>query len=490
MKNDETKFEGSTLDLFLVKLAGKYSKYKPGDQIFSEGEIGNTMLIILTGEVKIVKLGSENNQPMTLATRGAGEFIGEMALVEESPRSASVIATSACEVLEITKSNFEKIIKEKPSFAVNVLESLSNKLRESDSSRVVDLEKSNVELLQANKKLQELNSFLDSVIDQSPSAILLVTKTGNIFNMNKSAIRIFGLNKDNQYKIDDLFTNFCFSDCQMDRQSTWSGEVNGLRVGQKFPAFLTCTVLTNYRDEMLCLVMGQDLTEISGFTSIRAIEDRYVCARQSAFDLAKQFLIEINILKNYIDDLSHDISVHDSSIIEISNKRVVKAITTLESDARSIVDSNKIESEFTFLDIRVLMKTILKYCHSRKLFKEIEYSLDLHKKFPGRVHMKEVLLQNALFSILYAASKALIGVETNNLYTLKVELGRSKDNRFSEIRVIPRLVNLEPNQVRKAFSHFSIFSWDYIEQVIGLHEGTVTIENNKDNYPAIIISLP
>ncbi len=490
MDNEETKLESSALDLFLVKLAGKYSKYRPADVIFSEGDIGNTMLLILTGDVKIVKLSSETNQPVTIATRGAGEFIGEMAVVEESPRFASVIAKTACEVLEITKSNFEKIIKEKPSFAINVLESLSNKLRESDSSRVLDLEKNNLELTEANKKLHELNSFLDSVIDQSPSAILLVTKSGDIFNMNESANRIFGLNKDRQYKINDLFSNFNFSDCQQDLQTTWSGEVNGLRVGQEFPAFLTCTVLTTYRDELLYLVMGQDLTEISGFTSIKAIEDRYVNARQSAFELAKQFFIEFDILKSYIDDLSHDISVNNAAVIKNSNQRVINAILALENDARHIVDSNKMESSFTFVDIRVLMKTILKYCQAMKEFDEIEFSLEVHKKFPGRVHIKEVSLQNALFSLINAASNALLSVETNNQYAIKVDLCRSPDNRFSEIRIIPRLVNLEPEKVRKALNRYSIFSWDYIEQVIHHHEGKFSIENNNDNYPAIIIRLP
>ncbi len=490
MNNEETWLENSTLDLFLVKLAGKYSKYSPGDIIFSEGNIGTTMLLILRGDVKITKLSSETNQPVTIATRSAGEFIGEMALVEESPRFASVISKTACEVLEITKSNFEKIIKEKPSFAINVLESLSNKLRESDSSRVMDLEKNNLELTETNQRLNELNCFLDSVIDQSPSAILLVTKSGDIFNMNKSAIRIFGLNKDKKYKIDDLFSHFNFSDCQQELQNTWSGKVNGLRVGEEFPAFLTCTILTTYRDELLYLVMGQDLTEISGFTSIKAIEDRYLNTKQSTYELAKQFFVEIDILKSNIDNLSKDISDNDTKGIESSNREVNCTIMDLKNDSRHLVDTYKTESNFTFIDIRVLMKTILKHWQSMKEVENIEFSLDVHKDFPSRVHMNEVSLQNMIFSLLNSASDALLNLEKDIQYSIKIDLCRSPDSRFSEIRIIPHLAILEPENVRKALNQYSIFGWDYIEQIIHHHEGEFVIENNKDNYPVIIIRLP
>lgn len=490
MDNTEVKQDGSAVDLFLVKLAGKYSKYKPGDVIYSEGDMGNTMLFILSGNVRIVKLCSETNQPLTLATRGVGEFIGEMALVEESPRSASVIAKTACKVLEITKRKFEKIIKEKPSFALNVLESLSNKLRESDSSRVLDLEKNNHELSTANEKLLGLNSFLDSIIDQSPSAILLVTKAGDISKMNKSALGIFGLNKDKKYNINDLFSNFKFSDCQQDLQTTWSGKVNGLRVGQEFPAFVTCTVLTTFREELLYLVMGQDLTEISGFTSVKATEDRYVSARQSAYELAIQLSTELDHLKNHLNHLSHDISVNKKDAIKRSQELVMGAISELKHVTGQVVVSNDIESHFAFVEIRVLMKTILKYWQTIDEYASIDFSLEVRKNFPGRVHIKEVALQNALISLINVASIALVRDNSSDKYTLKVELGRSPDQRYSEIRIIPHLIHLEPDDIIDLLNRNSIFDWNYIEQVIHHHEGEFLITNNDDNYPVIIIRLP
>jgi PAS domain-containing protein len=490
MDSEETIQGNSVLDLFLVKLAGKYLKCDPGHVIYSEGDMGNTMLLILLGDVNIVKLCSETNEPVTIATRSAGEFIGEMALVEESPRSASVIAKTACKVLEITKGNFEKIIKEKPSFALDVLESLSNKLRESDSSRVAELERNNLDLTAANEELRGLNLFLDSIIDQSPSAIFLVTESGGISKMNRSAYGIFRLEKGQDYNIKDLFRNFKFAEAQQDLQTTWSGDVKGRRAGGEFPAFVTCTVLSSYQEELLYLIMGQDLTEISGFASIRATEDRHVSARQSAHELAQQFAAEVDTLQGYLDQLSDGLSDKNATTVEYSHKLVVDAVSSLGDDARHIVESNKMESHFAFVEIRILLKTILKYWQATNGYANISYNLEVSKSVPVRVHVDEVAIQNVLISLMSAEKQAASRVSKSDKYKLEVDLCRSQDNRFSEIRIVTPLANLELDDIITELNRHNIFDWNYIEQVIHRHEGEFTITNNDDNYPVIIIRLP
>ncbi len=490
MDSEETTLENSVLDLFLVKLAGKYSKCDPGHVIYSEGDMGNTMLLILSGDVNIVKQSPETDEPVVIATRSAGEFIGEMALVEESPRSASVIAKTACKVLEITKSNFERIIKEKPSFALDVLESLSNKLRESDSSRITDLEKNNSDLTTANEELRGLNRFLDSIIDQSPSAIFLVTKSGDISKMNRSAYGIFRLEKGQNYNINDLFCNFKFSEAQQELRTTWSGDVRGRRVGEEFPAFVTCTVLTSYREELLYLIMGQDLTEISGFASVRATEDRHVSARQSAYELAQQFAAEVDTLRGYLDQLSDGISKENATTIEYSHKLVVDAVSGLGDDARHIVQSNKMESHFAFVEIRILLRTILKYWQATNGCAHISYDLEMSKNVPARVHLDEVSIQNVLISLMSAVATAASRVAESDKCALRFDLCRSQDNRSSEIRIVTPLAGLEPYDITTELNLHNIYDWSYIEHVIHRHEGEFTITNNDDNYPIIMIRLP
>lgn len=101
-----------------------------GEEVFSEGELlaergeyGDTMFVIHEGEV--VVLGAEDE---VVATRGAGEFIGEMALISSQPRSASLRAQTHVRVLEIHKPDFEAILRERPDTALALMRVLCNRL--------------------------------------------------------------------------------------------------------------------------------------------------------------------------------------------------------------------------------------------------------------------------------------------------------------------------------------------------------------------------
>ena len=167
MANTRLNSTNPALDLFLLQLASQYSlarTYKAGEILFTEGQPGNTMLLVLQGELEIRKKIDDLDHFRIIATRGPGDFLGEMAIVEESPRFATVIASTDCEVLEFSRANFERAIQEQPALATRVLRSLSQKLRESDSSRILELEENNRALAVSNEELTTLNFFLDRLI--------------------------------------------------------------------------------------------------------------------------------------------------------------------------------------------------------------------------------------------------------------------------------------------------------------------------------------
>ena len=80
--------------------------YAPGQIIFKEGDVGDAMYIIRSGRVAVVKGGFKS--PTILAYRGVGEIIGEMALLEDEPRSASVVAVEELRLLRISRENFQE----------------------------------------------------------------------------------------------------------------------------------------------------------------------------------------------------------------------------------------------------------------------------------------------------------------------------------------------------------------------------------------------
>jgi CRP-like cAMP-binding protein len=135
----------------MTDLAGVSEKFKrhfsKDSVIFKEGEAGEHMYVLLSGEVRIVKniRGSE----VVLAIMEKGDFFGEMALLENAPRSASAIANKDAEVIVIDKDNFEPMFSKNPTIAIKMLIKFSSRLRETnnkiealllrdDASRVVD----------------------------------------------------------------------------------------------------------------------------------------------------------------------------------------------------------------------------------------------------------------------------------------------------------------------------------------------------------------
>jgi len=93
--------------------------YKSGDIIFCEYEPGDSFYLIQSGKVKIVKIFG--NIEKTVDILHPGEFFGEMALLEEAPRSASIIAVENCKLLEFNKANFEVLMKGNPQMALKLL---------------------------------------------------------------------------------------------------------------------------------------------------------------------------------------------------------------------------------------------------------------------------------------------------------------------------------------------------------------------------------
>jgi CRP/FNR family cyclic AMP-dependent transcriptional regulator len=100
--------------------------FRSGDVIFQEGEQGDKMYILQSGEVEIAINGKIVE---TLSQEG---IFGEMALIDGSPRSATARAKTHCEVAPISEKNFLFLVDEMPHFALSVMRTLVDRLRRLD----------------------------------------------------------------------------------------------------------------------------------------------------------------------------------------------------------------------------------------------------------------------------------------------------------------------------------------------------------------------
>lgn len=93
--------------------------YRAGERILSAGESGHCMFVILRGTASVT--AENNGKTVELATLTAGDFFGEVSLVDDGPRSADVTATSDCEFLCITRMTLGILAGLQPGAAIHIL---------------------------------------------------------------------------------------------------------------------------------------------------------------------------------------------------------------------------------------------------------------------------------------------------------------------------------------------------------------------------------
>ncbi len=98
-----------------------------GETLFREGDVGDTLYFILRGECRVVKEDELGNE-MPLATVSSGRILGEMAIVDHSPRSASVRATEGTSLLALDRETFDSMTDSRPDIAVEILRNIARLL--------------------------------------------------------------------------------------------------------------------------------------------------------------------------------------------------------------------------------------------------------------------------------------------------------------------------------------------------------------------------
>ena len=119
-----------TLDMFDPGSDGK--PYPAGTAIFSAGDIGKEMYLILEGQVELTIGGS------VVETLGPGEPFGEMALMDSEPRGASAIARTPCRLVPISEERFLYLIQDTPYFGLQIMKVMAHRLRKMNTRATGD----------------------------------------------------------------------------------------------------------------------------------------------------------------------------------------------------------------------------------------------------------------------------------------------------------------------------------------------------------------
>jgi CRP/FNR family transcriptional regulator, cyclic AMP receptor protein len=116
---DDRPFDFSILD----GIGAPFRHFEAGEKIFLEEDPGNAMYMVRSGRVDVVTYGT------VLENIRAGGIFGEMALIDDGPRSAAAVAAEPTEVVAIDKPAFLAVVRADPQFALKVMSMLATRLR-------------------------------------------------------------------------------------------------------------------------------------------------------------------------------------------------------------------------------------------------------------------------------------------------------------------------------------------------------------------------
>lgn len=110
-----------TLELF--RNDNNVLRYQRDDLIFDDGDTGDHMYVIIEGRIEIIVADK------VMLTAEQGDIFGEMALIENHPRSAQAIARSSCKLIAVDRKRFAELVQQNPKFSIYVMRILAERLR-------------------------------------------------------------------------------------------------------------------------------------------------------------------------------------------------------------------------------------------------------------------------------------------------------------------------------------------------------------------------
>ena len=149
-------FPGIPTDQAENLIAASLQQSYPADTILChEGALESTFYILLEGEVRVTKWFDESEERL-LKLLYPGDFFGEMAIINNAPRAATVATTCDCTVLELRKEIFATMLEQSSSISIALMREVSRRLRENDEIAIGELRAKAKELAEAYQQLSDL----------------------------------------------------------------------------------------------------------------------------------------------------------------------------------------------------------------------------------------------------------------------------------------------------------------------------------------------
>lgn len=153
--------------------------YRAGSVLFEEGQPGDYMYVVQSGEVEIRRLVGETER--VLAVLAPGEFLGEMAILNARPRSATAVCKTDAKLIVIEGTTFEAMLRARPEIALRIIKSLATRLESANQHvELLLLPTANHRVVQCLRHLAEEQMQLAGTHFSTGTAILVPRKVDDI----------------------------------------------------------------------------------------------------------------------------------------------------------------------------------------------------------------------------------------------------------------------------------------------------------------------
>ena len=161
-----------------IIMNSRIKTYPPETVVCREDAVEFTFYMILEGDFEVTKV-INNSERRLLKTLTAGDFFGEMALIHNAPRAATVTTLTNVVVLELDKEGFNRVLKSSPSVSMAMVGEISRRLRQNDQLAIEDLRLRASELAHAYQKLAEQDmarrEFLSNVAHELRTPLMIAS---------------------------------------------------------------------------------------------------------------------------------------------------------------------------------------------------------------------------------------------------------------------------------------------------------------------------
>ena len=478
-------------------------------------------MLVKSGTVEIIKRGSTIDSDIHLADRGPGEIFGEMALIENSPRFADARARDDVSVLTLDKSDFELLLVENPKVAIEIMGTLSSKLRQADLQMIEDLERKNRELEAANKSLTDLTEelrrsnsdlvrakeFRDKIINNAPFFMIIADSSGRVKIINESAERIFGISFAGAQgkSARDIIRSIENHDvgAEIDHslmvKGLWAGEVMTRR-SDGSSTIVDVTVMNiasggSENEGPAILYMGRDVTEEKHMQRRAFQLERKATRGEMAAEIAHELNNFLAIVSGNLELLVLDISRGRHDKITKKTISMKEGINRIAKFVEGLMSIGRPEAKMEIFDIHQFIDSELFFLRPQPRFKDLEFICRWGKDVPS-LEVDRGQLQQVLFNLLNNSADALSAIPPGNRrVTIRTSYSRSDD--MISFEVYDNGCGMSDDDYGKVFrQHFTTkktghgFGLLAVKRVVKAHGGRISVSKGPDGGACFKIELP